>query len=256
MTTEAAADEPGALMRAEMQEQPRRLAEVAARRDEVAGEVRAVLPPSLAGTILVGRGSFDHAAQVGRYLIEMSTGRPVSLGAPSVLLRYGARSTWAATSWWRSASPGERRRSPTTSSGRGRRGRGRSRSPTTRRAPSPVPRSASLTSASARSGRSRPRSTVTAQLLMLALVARACGAVAFDDDDLARLPGSVAAVLEDPPPARSAAEVLAGCAHLLCAARGVLMGAALEVGLKLEEVAGRPVTSFASGDSSCTGPSR
>ena len=31
MTTEAAADEPGALMRAEMQEQPRRLAEVAAR---------------------------------------------------------------------------------------------------------------------------------------------------------------------------------------------------------------------------------
>ena len=49
MTTEAAADEPGALMRAEMQEQPRRLAEVAARRDEVAREVRAVLPPSLGG---------------------------------------------------------------------------------------------------------------------------------------------------------------------------------------------------------------
>ena len=39
----------------------------------------------------MGRGSSDHAAQVGRYLIEMSTGRPVSLGAPSVLLRYGAR---------------------------------------------------------------------------------------------------------------------------------------------------------------------
>jgi hypothetical protein len=52
--------------------------------------VRAVLPPGLAGTILVGRNSSDHAAQVGRYLIEMSTGRPVSL-APSVLLRNGAR---------------------------------------------------------------------------------------------------------------------------------------------------------------------
>jgi fructoselysine-6-P-deglycase FrlB-like protein len=78
-TAPTAGAEPGALMRAEMHEQPRRLAELAARRDELAREVRAVLPPRLAGTILVG-GSSDHAAQVGRYLIEMSRGRPVSLG--------------------------------------------------------------------------------------------------------------------------------------------------------------------------------
>ena len=41
--------------------------------------------------ILVARGSSDNAAPVGRYLLEISTGIPVSLAAPSVYTLYGAK---------------------------------------------------------------------------------------------------------------------------------------------------------------------
>jgi len=40
--------------------------------------------------ILVARGTSDNAAQFGRYLIEISTGIPVSLAAPSVLTLYAS----------------------------------------------------------------------------------------------------------------------------------------------------------------------
>lgn len=41
--------------------------------------------------VLVGRGSSDNAALFGRYLLEITTGIPVSLSAPSVYTLYGAR---------------------------------------------------------------------------------------------------------------------------------------------------------------------
>jgi glucosamine--fructose-6-phosphate aminotransferase (isomerizing) len=41
--------------------------------------------------VLVARGSSDNAALFGRYLLEIATGIPVSLSAPSVLTLYGAR---------------------------------------------------------------------------------------------------------------------------------------------------------------------
>jgi glutamine---fructose-6-phosphate transaminase (isomerizing) len=41
--------------------------------------------------ILAARGTSDNAAQFGRYLIEITTGVPVSLAAPSVFTLYGAR---------------------------------------------------------------------------------------------------------------------------------------------------------------------
>ncbi len=41
--------------------------------------------------VLVARGTSDNAAQFGRYLIEIMTGIPVSLAAPSVSTVYGAR---------------------------------------------------------------------------------------------------------------------------------------------------------------------
>lgn len=40
--------------------------------------------------VLAARGTSDNAAQFGRYLIEISTGIPVSLAAPSVFTLYGA----------------------------------------------------------------------------------------------------------------------------------------------------------------------
>ena len=41
--------------------------------------------------VLVARGSSDNAALFGRYLLEISTGIPVSLSAPSVHTIYGAK---------------------------------------------------------------------------------------------------------------------------------------------------------------------
>src|SRR5438046_3964052 len=41
--------------------------------------------------VLVARGSSDNAALFGRYLIEVTTGIPVSLAAPAVHTLYGAK---------------------------------------------------------------------------------------------------------------------------------------------------------------------
>lgn len=41
--------------------------------------------------VLAARGTSDNAAQFGRYLLEISTGIPVSLAAPSVTTLYGSR---------------------------------------------------------------------------------------------------------------------------------------------------------------------
>src|SRR3982074_1255153 len=41
--------------------------------------------------VLVARGSSDNAALLGRYLLEITTGIPVSLSAPSVHTLYHAR---------------------------------------------------------------------------------------------------------------------------------------------------------------------
>lgn len=54
------------------------------------------LIPMVAGrpyemVVLVARGSSDHAALYARYLLEVFTGLPVSLAAPSVVTRYGSR---------------------------------------------------------------------------------------------------------------------------------------------------------------------
>src|SRR6202047_431304 len=40
--------------------------------------------------LLAARGTSDNAAQFGRYLLEITTGIPVSLAAPSIFTLYGA----------------------------------------------------------------------------------------------------------------------------------------------------------------------
>src|SRR6266487_6259713 len=41
--------------------------------------------------VLVARGTSDNAAQFGRYLLEITTGIPVSMAAPSIFTLYGSR---------------------------------------------------------------------------------------------------------------------------------------------------------------------
>src|SRR5262249_34552942 len=78
----------GTLMAAEMAEQPDRLGQLIGGCDEIVERVRAVAPEPLGGITIVARGSSDHAAVYGRYLLEAATGRPVSLAAPSLHTLY------------------------------------------------------------------------------------------------------------------------------------------------------------------------
>src|SRR5262249_17606922 len=76
-------------MAQEMSEQPDRLRNLIGRFDAIVEQVRAMAPVPLNGITIVGRGSSDHAAVFGRYLLEATTGKPASLAAPSLHTLYG-----------------------------------------------------------------------------------------------------------------------------------------------------------------------
>ena len=73
----------GAAMSAEMAEQRGQPNGLLGQADAIAGRLRGVLPEPLAGTVLIARGSSDHAATTGRYLLELATRRPVASASPS-----------------------------------------------------------------------------------------------------------------------------------------------------------------------------
>lgn len=76
----------------EIREQPEALARTLAAELRHIEKFRAFIgrrKPRL--VVFVARGTSDNAAQFGRYLIEIATGIPVSLAAPSVHTIYGAR---------------------------------------------------------------------------------------------------------------------------------------------------------------------
>lgn len=81
----------GAQVRAEMGEQPAVLASIAQRRPALHELIKSVLPQQLRGVALIARGSSDNVAVHARYLLELATGLPVSLIAPSLLTRYHYR---------------------------------------------------------------------------------------------------------------------------------------------------------------------
>jgi glutamine---fructose-6-phosphate transaminase (isomerizing) len=80
------------LMLEEIRQQPDTLARTLAEEWTHAKQLRAVFAKSLPKTIvLAARGTSDNAALFGRYLLEITTGIPVSLAAPSIFTLYGSR---------------------------------------------------------------------------------------------------------------------------------------------------------------------
>ncbi len=75
----------------EMAEQPEVLGRIADRRAEIHQQVRAALRRPPVAVRLIARGSSDNVAIHARYLLELATGLPVSLVAPSLITRYGQR---------------------------------------------------------------------------------------------------------------------------------------------------------------------
>src|SRR5713101_2924671 len=79
------------LMLDEIAEQPAALERtIAGERDKVARLGAHLKARDLDLIVLVARGSSDNAALFGRYLLELTTGIPVSLAAPSVYTLYRA----------------------------------------------------------------------------------------------------------------------------------------------------------------------
>src|SRR2546423_9615452 len=76
----------------EIAEQPAALARtIEAEREKIARLGRLLKGREIDLIVLVARGSSDNAAIFGRYLLEITTGIPVSLSAPSVHTLYGAK---------------------------------------------------------------------------------------------------------------------------------------------------------------------
>ena len=91
---------PGALMAAEIAEQPAALQRLL---DDGAGAVRDVAAAIAARAprvvLLAARGTSDHAALYAKYLIEVGLGLPTGLASPSTLTVYGARPDLSETLW-------------------------------------------------------------------------------------------------------------------------------------------------------------
>src|SRR6266403_5385617 len=80
------------LMLQEIGEQPDALEKtIAEERQKIRRVAESVIKKDVDLIVLVARGSSDNAALFGRYLLEITTGIPVSLSAPSVHTLYQAK---------------------------------------------------------------------------------------------------------------------------------------------------------------------
>src|SRR4051794_7390258 len=222
-------------MAAEMAEQPAVLERIASRFDAYGETVRSVVPERLAGIVFVARGSSDHAAVYGRYLAELSAGRPATLVAPSLYTAYDARvdySGYLAVALSQSGATPE-----IVTVCERLRGAGARTVAIVNDADSPLAAAVEVViGVGADAERAVPATkTVTGQLLAAAAVAAALGPVPFTDDDLAALPGHVSGVLGDPDPADALARNWVRAERLFVVARGLLFAAALECALKIKE---------------------
>ncbi len=220
----------GARMEADMRAQPDVLR-------ALTSAERPALGPPPDGIVIVARGSSDYAAIFGRYLLEAATGRPVALAAPSLQTLYGVR---LGLSGWLALGVSQSGRTPEIATVLDRyKGAGARTLAITNDPDSPLARSAdtAIALAAGEEGAVPATKTFTAQLVALALVAEALGAVPWDAGDWERMPDAVAMVLEDSAPAERAAARLDGADELVALGRGYLMPVALEAALKLREAA-------------------
>jgi glucosamine--fructose-6-phosphate aminotransferase (isomerizing) len=233
-------------MAAEMAEQPRVLAALAARRAELIAEVRSALGGvgrAPVGIVLVARGSSDNAAVFGRYVLELATGRPVALAAPSLTTRYGARDR---LDGWLAVGVSQSGRTPeivAVLEHFGAAGATTVAITNDRDSPLAAAAAATIDTAAGAEQAVPATKTVTAQVAAFALLAEALAGddgtrLPWDDGAWAALPDAVGALLADEAPARAAASAIGDAQGLVAIARGLLLGAALEAALKVKETTG------------------
>jgi len=224
-------------MTAEMGEQPDRLRNLLARFDDIAERVRSATPAraSLNGITIVARGSSDHAAVYGRYLLEAATGKPISLAAPSLHTLYGIDADYRGQlviAVSQSGATPEIVRTLEALQDAGGRGLAITNEPD-----SPLAHAAAeVIELDMGEERAVPATkTVTGQFAAFAMIAEALGQAPFTKDELDAVPDAVKALLDDRGEVNAAAESLVGASQLIVVARGYLYAAALETALKIKE---------------------
>lgn len=238
----------GQHMLREMQDQPAVLAGLWQRRDQMATVIRGVTPQDLAGVLLIARGSSDIACTYARYLLELATGRPVALAAPSLFTRYGATTDlhgWLAVGVSQS---GETPEIVATLAAAGQAG-------AATLAVTNTPDSALERAADGRIGLHAGQEvavpatkTFTAQIAAFALLAQALGTVDWAEPEWIGMVAAVQAVLDDARAVDGVAAELSESAHVLSVGRGLTYAAALESGLKLAETTGIHASGYSPAD--------
>jgi glutamine---fructose-6-phosphate transaminase (isomerizing) len=237
----------GALMQQEMADQPEVLARLVDSRPATVAAIRGVAPRKLSGIMLLGRGSSDSAALHARYVLELTTGRPVTLGAPSLWTRYEARTD---LSGWLVVAISQSGRTPEIVE-------------TLRRTAQCGARTVTITNDAASdlasvgdamvwlaAGQERAvpaTKTVTASMLALCHVAAALGELPWEADDERRAAEAVASAIADHTPVVTALERMERreSVHL---GRAFTMSVALESALKMKEAVSREASGYAVGD--------
>jgi glucosamine--fructose-6-phosphate aminotransferase (isomerizing) len=189
-------------------------------------------PPSL--VVLVARGTSDNAALFGRYLLEMTTGIPVSLAAPSVLTLYRASMRWQGALVVGVSQSGES--TDTNLFLEAARRGGALTVGVTNEASSSITRLVDEVFL-VRAGKERSvaaTKTYTGQLLMMYLLAYAAGAP-LDPRSLARLAGAVAQALRLKSRIWDMTERYRYMDHAVVVGRGLNYANAFEFGLKMME---------------------
>jgi glutamine---fructose-6-phosphate transaminase (isomerizing) len=241
-------DRAGSKMTAEMAEQPAVLRDLQARSDEIVAALAPLRARTDAGVVIIARGSSDHAAIYGRYLLELVTRRPVSLAAPSLQTRYRAETDY---SGYLAVAVSQSGHTPEIVDVlRAIRAAGAAGVAVTNAPDSPLAAAAdAVIPLGAGDELAVPATkTFTAQLAAFALLAEALGPVPWPADAWTALPGQMEALLADRDAVAPAVELLRDSDGAVHVGRGFLFGAALEGALKMKETTGLLAEGFSSAD--------
>lgn len=197
--------------------------------------------------ILAARGTSDNAAQFGRYLLEVTTGIPVSLAAPSVFTLYQSDLHLADTAVVAVSQSGES--TDTNLVLEKAKAAGAFTVGITNESASTLAKLADETFL-VRAGKEKSvaaTKTYTGQLTCLYLLAYAFGA-SLGLSDLQQLPGFGAAALELEGAVRERAERYCFMRHAVCVGRGLNYSNSFEFALKLMETCYVVAERFSSAD--------
>lgn len=236
----------GAAMAAEMADQPRALESLLRYRRMPAPPLSEAGP--FDGVLLIARGTSDHAATYGRYVLEAALGVPVSLCAPSLWTRY-RRSV--RLDGYLAIGLSQSGQTPEIANVLEAAGlAGAVTLAITNDLDSPLGRGARFgLELGVGEERAVPATkTFLGQLLALAIIAEALGDAPWSEDDPDRIPGAVQELLGDDALVCRIADELAQARAIVQVGGGYLYAVAQEASLKMIETASFPVVAYSASD--------